>query len=291
LNLQTFNLSTDNTQRNGGYIMSTFNGKTTTTILLFLAVLLAACSQPTLEPGPTVDLSSKPTSVPTTAPKPADTPVVSPVEPPIPEPVVYKVQPGDTLAVIAARYNVTVEEIMAANGLDDPNVISVGQELIIPAEGEPAASVVQELPTPAAATPGASGWAYRADMLVMFGFEALDCTQEGINYGSEEEGIPLGHLVRDLVTAYAQGADLDALAEEKGVRYLWSNVFAFGREIADKPIGELTANACAYAEQWKVFDGLDLSPLTKASVVNIASLHRETATGYERRFLVVWREG
>jgi LysM repeat protein len=223
------------------------------------------------------------------------------VEPPIPEPVVYKVQPGDTLAVIAARYNVTVEEIMAANGLDDPNVISVGQELIIPAEGEPAASVVQELPTPAAATPGASGtsssgrstegWAYRADMLVMFGFEALDCTQEGINYGSEEEGIPLGHLARDLVTAYAQGADLVALAEEKGVRYLWSNVFAFGREIADKPIGKLTADACTYAEQWKVFDGLDLSPLTKASVVNIASLHRETATGYERRFLVVWKEG
>jgi len=266
--------------------MSTFNGKTTTTILLLLlAVLLAACSQPTLEPGPTVDLSGKPTSVPTTAPKPADTP-----SPEASQPVVYKVQPGDTLAAIAARYDITVEEIMAANDLEDPNIISVGQELIIPTEDESAAPVAQKSPTPAASVPAAEGWVFRGDMLVMFGFEALDCAQKGINYGSEKEGIPLGHLARDLVTAYAQGADLDALAEEKGVRYLWSNVFAFGQETIDLSIGELTAKACVHAEQWKVFDGVDLSPLTKASVVNIASLHRETATGYERRFLVVWKE-
>ena len=69
------------------------------------------------------------------------------------------------------------------------------------------------------------------------------------------------------------------------------NVFAITREIADRSIGELIADACAYAEQWKVFDGLDLSPLQKASVVNIAGISRETATGFERRFLIVWKEG
>ena len=252
---------------------------TTTILLLLLAVLLAACSQPTIEPGPTVDLSGKPTSVPTPAPKP---PVIE-----TPVPVVYEVQPGDTLAAIAAKYNVTVEEIMAANDLEDPNIISVGQELIFPTGGP----IAPTNPTPAAVAPGASGWAYRPDMLVMFGFEALDCAQEGINYGSEEEGLPLGQLANEMAKAYAQGADLDALAEEKGVRYLWGNVFAITREIADRSIGELIADACTYAEQWKVFDGLDLSPLQNASVVNIAGISRETATGFERRFLVVWKEG
>ena len=45
---------------------------------------------------------------------------------------VYIVQPGDTLGVIASRFNVTVTELMAANGLSDPNLIDVGQYLVIP---------------------------------------------------------------------------------------------------------------------------------------------------------------
>ena len=34
--------------------------------------------------------------------------------------------------MIAAQYGVSVEAIMAANSLDDPNTIVVGQELLIP---------------------------------------------------------------------------------------------------------------------------------------------------------------
>ncbi len=45
---------------------------------------------------------------------------------------VYVVQPGDTLIRIAARYQVSVEELAKANDLADPNLIRVGQELIIP---------------------------------------------------------------------------------------------------------------------------------------------------------------
>jgi LysM repeat protein len=42
------------------------------------------------------------------------------------------VQPGETLSSIARLYGVTYEAIMEANGMDDPNLLEVGQELIIP---------------------------------------------------------------------------------------------------------------------------------------------------------------
>ena len=42
------------------------------------------------------------------------------------------VKSGDTLSKIAADYRVPVQAIVAANGIDDPNVIRVGQVLILP---------------------------------------------------------------------------------------------------------------------------------------------------------------
>lgn len=44
----------------------------------------------------------------------------------------YVVKPGDTLYKIAARYGVTVSAIVAANNIANPNLILVGQVLIIP---------------------------------------------------------------------------------------------------------------------------------------------------------------
>lgn len=45
----------------------------------------------------------------------------------------YVVQPGDTLAQIAKRYQVTLEQLVSANQLENPNLLEVGQVLIIPA--------------------------------------------------------------------------------------------------------------------------------------------------------------
>lgn len=48
-----------------------------------------------------------------------------------PTPGAYIVRRGDTLAAIAARYHTTVASLMRANNIANPNVIYVGQRLII----------------------------------------------------------------------------------------------------------------------------------------------------------------
>ena len=54
---------------------------------------------------------------------------------PTPTPAgLYIVKPGDTLSKIADEHVTTVDEIMAANNLIDPNRIEVGQHLTIPSE-------------------------------------------------------------------------------------------------------------------------------------------------------------
>ena len=50
---------------------------------------------------------------------------------PVP-PLIHWVVAGETLYAIALEYGVTVEAIVAANGLEDPNRLQVGQELVIP---------------------------------------------------------------------------------------------------------------------------------------------------------------
>jgi murein DD-endopeptidase MepM/ murein hydrolase activator NlpD len=45
---------------------------------------------------------------------------------------VYIVQPGDTLSYIASRFNVTVNDLLAANPSVDPNLLAQGQQVVIP---------------------------------------------------------------------------------------------------------------------------------------------------------------
>ncbi len=64
----------------------------------------------------------------------------------------YTVAPGDTLGAIAVRFGVTVEALVAANGIEDPDRIRVGQVLLIPgADGTMSTSA----PAPAAELPTA----------------------------------------------------------------------------------------------------------------------------------------
>ena len=43
----------------------------------------------------------------------------------------YVVQAGDTLSKIAKKYNVTLEQLMKWNNIKDPNILLVGQQLVI----------------------------------------------------------------------------------------------------------------------------------------------------------------
>lgn len=47
----------------------------------------------------------------------------------------YVVRPGDTLSQIAVYHSVSIQQLMVANGLLNPNLIRVGQRLHIPAAG------------------------------------------------------------------------------------------------------------------------------------------------------------
>jgi murein DD-endopeptidase MepM/ murein hydrolase activator NlpD len=57
---------------------------------------------------------------------------VSPASAQAVEGPVYIVQSGDTLSLIASRFNVDLEELMNANGISNPDLLSAGQELVIP---------------------------------------------------------------------------------------------------------------------------------------------------------------
>ena len=45
---------------------------------------------------------------------------------------VYIVQAGDTINVIAIKFDVNANDIIAANNITDPNLLSVGTQLVIP---------------------------------------------------------------------------------------------------------------------------------------------------------------
>jgi LysM repeat protein len=90
---------------------------------------------PTRTPTPTPTATLSPTPTPTFTPVPTPTPV---------PPLTYEVEPGDTLSSIAVAYNVSMEEILALNPTLDPDLLQIGQIILIqhtqpePAHAHPA---------------------------------------------------------------------------------------------------------------------------------------------------------
>jgi LysM repeat protein len=65
------------------------------------------------------------------------------------EPTLYVVQSGDTLISIAGRFDVSLDDLMRANDLTDPDYVQVGQQLVIPIGGLPPVTPTFTLvPTP-----------------------------------------------------------------------------------------------------------------------------------------------
>ncbi|MBP1932370.1 LysM peptidoglycan-binding domain-containing protein [Ammoniphilus resinae] len=60
----------------------------------------------------------------------------------------HVVQPGENLWMIAQRYGVSVQQIMRANGISDPNLVFVGTTIRIPIQSGPPSVPVPGYPSP-----------------------------------------------------------------------------------------------------------------------------------------------
>lgn len=123
--------------------------------LLLAALALTACAQ---NPTPTLvrELDTTPTrtprpffslgeaTTPTATAEPTDTPEPTPTEGPLF--TEYRVRSGDTLGGISARFNITVEELMKINGLNNPHSLQVDQMLKIPTYVEKVGPATKILP-------------------------------------------------------------------------------------------------------------------------------------------------
>jgi nucleoid-associated protein YgaU len=84
-------------------------------------------------------------------PEPAPVPAIqTPLEPTLLAPsdqfLLYTITRGDTWNSIAKRYDVTVEQIIAANNISDPTLFREGQQLLIPNIAGPLAGAAVTLP-------------------------------------------------------------------------------------------------------------------------------------------------
>ncbi|MEW5987993.1 MAG: lamin tail domain-containing protein [Chloroflexota bacterium] len=147
--------------------------------------------------------------------QPATTPVET-AEAPAEGPTTYRVKAGDTLGSISVTFDVPVEDIMTVNGLADPNVLQVDQELIIPIGGiptpTPPPTAETQLPTPIATAAVAQG----DDALI----EVV-------------EVVSVGDLTGEAVSIANKGSQPIALqgwqlADEDGSVYTFGQVILFG---------------------------------------------------------------
>jgi len=116
-------------------------------ILLSAAIglaLLALGREPPVTPTATPTVTRPPTvEIP-----PQRSPTAAP--PPTTVPQVYTIQDGDTLAGIALEHGISLQELVDANGLSDPDLIHPGQTLVIPSPS----AVDAPSPPPATSPPG-----------------------------------------------------------------------------------------------------------------------------------------
>jgi len=184
-----------------------------------LILLIVACG-PTSE-TPTVTLTPTLTSTSTWTPAPTPTSTPTPTY----ALITYVVQPGDTLAHIAAKYGTTADAICAFNALPDCSLIYPGQELLIPtkeattlSQTQPAASPTPTLqpPTPIPTVPTETaqvveiidgdtidvqigGQTFRVRYIGMNTPESgQPCAAEATNYNAELVGGKAVTLVKDV---------------------------------------------------------------------------------------------
>jgi nucleoid-associated protein YgaU len=74
---------------------------------------------------------------------------LGPTVAPAPTPVLYTIKKGDTLSKVAKAHGITIEELLAANpAIKNPDRISEGQQITIPAPSEAPPDTIEESPAP-----------------------------------------------------------------------------------------------------------------------------------------------
>jgi LysM repeat protein len=140
----------------GGHLAARF-------VLPLAALLVSACGKPATEATATPSLAALPaTEAPfgasfVTATRPADGPRAAEAAPapsttptPTATPVLYAIQPGDTLFDLAIRMGISLEQLLALNPGLQPELLSIGQSIVLPPQPTPAGQ-------PAAIAPAATG--------------------------------------------------------------------------------------------------------------------------------------
>ncbi len=133
-------------------------------------------------------------------------------------PTTHTVQPGETLGSISQQYDVPLDDILAANGISNPNFLQVNQVLIIPIGGLPTATPAPTAtPTPdVAPTP-----------------IATEPPSEGEAIVEITEVIGVGSLADEAVTIINSGNRSVALvdwelSDSDGIVYTFGQVTLFG---------------------------------------------------------------
>ncbi|MGB2965666.1 MAG: LysM peptidoglycan-binding domain-containing protein [Anaerolineales bacterium] len=114
----------------------------------------AGCASEISLPSPTTQQISAPQTpyqVITITPSITSTPFIIPTEQPIlpsPTPFKHAIQPGDTLYGIAFKYNISLDKLVSANPGIDTSILTIGNELNIPFNGDEGLSVPTPTPYP-----------------------------------------------------------------------------------------------------------------------------------------------
>ncbi len=210
-----------------------------------------ATPQVTETPGLALTPTARATAAPTPTPSATPTATRSPtLPPPTATPtrsggrVTYRVQEGDTLSTIAARYGITWQELAAANGLNAQSVLRIGQELVIPLPGAaliptatarprltptpvpPTATPLPQLAAPVLKDPGDGASYNGGDALVELSWGPV----EGVGPEDQylvvvtwvEQGAPMEHRWRTTATGTRVPPWLWGKADQPARKYTWS---------------------------------------------------------------------
>lgn len=113
----------------GADMVARINGRTTTCLVLALTLAAVGCGN---DDGDVEEPAATPTPTAPAAPDEEPSPSPEPEAEGEAEGEIYVVESGDTLSSIAQGFDTTVDAIVEANDLDDPDLIIIGDELVIP---------------------------------------------------------------------------------------------------------------------------------------------------------------